>query len=505
MQLAGAATFDSIHGSDACIAPFAGLDVLRWRRVSRTWRARWGRLDVWGPIFASGVQLRQLQRDSSRQKRLGPRTLAQLLDRLPTSARKLCLDLSGSGLTDRGAVAIATALPSTLLELRLFFGQCKLQKDGCAALADALPQTLASLTLDLRECPLHQGGAVTLSAGIARLPCLGDLVLDFGGCGTRDEGAERIARHLPPSLRSLVLDFGGCHLTARAATALLTKCATLPSLHYLKIGAFGCPIVDFRIPTAFCPTLERLVLNFSGSGVGENMLHSLGCCLPIGLEQLDLTLIGTGVTNAGVASIAGRLPRLQSLGLDVSGCQVCSDGVLALMDKLPESLSHLSLGIAGCEVEDVGACGLTNWTSHLSTLKLDLNETRIHDTDLAQLLRKAHQLTRLSLNCHSSNVTCTNTDLVAALTNRQCMQDCQLCLDLTGCSLSEEGLRRVLAGLASSSGAPGQQHDIVHDQAGALSHRPCRNLADGESITPDSLKKLFDLYGEGAIVNLESD
>lgn len=175
------------------------------------------------------------------------------------------------------------------------------------------------------------------------------------------------------------------------------------------------------------------------------------------------------------------------------------------MDKLPESLSHLSLGIAGCEVEDVGACGLTNWTSHLSTLKLDLSETRIHDTDLAQLLRKAHQLTRLSLNCHSSNVTCTNTDLVAALTNRQCMQDCQLCLDLTGCSLSEEGLRRVLAGLASSSGAPGQQHDIVHDQAGALSHRPCRNLADGESITPDSLKKLFDLYGEGAIVNLESD
>ena len=410
----------------------------------------------------------KLQQDGARQRRIGPRGVTQLLEHLPALATKLSLDLAGTGLTERGVAALATCLRPSLLDLNLNLGHCSVQAEGCSILGRSLPPTLSSLSMAFRSCPrLHQGGAVLLSAGIARLN-LDTLNLDFSGCGLRDEGVRRMAQNLPSSLCSLSLDLGGCPMTEQAAMVLLAKCAGLSNLRQLQLSTFGCPIGDFAIPSAFSPNFKRLTLNFSGSSVGDKLACSLGCCFPTLLEQLELTLISTSVTDAGItgiASLADGLTGLQSLGLDLSGCRISDGGIRTLVERLPTSLVHLALGVAGCEVTDVCSCGLTSWKEHMSTLVLDLGETKLCDKDLEELLLGARKLRQLSLNCSNSRVTCASTSLAAAVGSLNRPPFCDLRLDLTGCCLSSNGLQGMLAECPSQYSTGGIR--IVHNQTDA--------------------------------------
>ena len=404
-----------------------------------------------------------MQLNGVRQKRIGPGAMRRLLQHLPTSASKLCMDLTGTGLTDRSAAAIAYSLPSSLLELSLCFASCNLQTDGCVALGLVLSQGLAHLSLDFRSCPISQEGVRSLLACIAKLH-LKKLRLEFGECGfgLRDAAIGHVAESLPPSLVSLCLSFGGCPITELAAVALLTSCGRLPQLKLLQLLTFGCPIADFKVPIPFSRTVKRVLLNLSGSCVGDRMMRSLGHRLPDILEELELTLIGTAVTDSGLLAFAEGLPGLTSLALDVSGCRLGDDAIAALLERLPAALQSFSLGVAGCEIQNAVTCGLTDWPSHILALTLDISDTSVGDSELLQILKGTSHIKKLSVSCQGSKVTCTNAGLAKVMVSCKRVEDSILRLDLTRCSLSKDGLRGVVAEISRPQGR--RVTHIIHDE-----------------------------------------
>jgi hypothetical protein len=193
------------------VARYVPIQVFRFSTVSREWKARWSRDDVF-------------------------RGLGDDMD----------LDFSNCDIGDAGARAVAARLPAGLRALRLSFANAKIQNDGVRAVAERLPPELTSLDLDFFDnCNIGDEGlgqvAEHLPAGLTNLrldfstspeeAC--DLIHNLSSIGSA--GAKALAWRLPAQLRGLKLDFFGCKIGAEGAQAIAARMWDLTNLRSLGL------------------------------------------------------------------------------------------------------------------------------------------------------------------------------------------------------------------------------------------------------------------------------
>ncbi|MBN3306121.1 NAL12 protein, partial [Amia calva] len=221
------------------------------------------------------------------------------------------IKLSGCGVSEKGCVALASALssyPSTLRELdlsnnslytpgatllcaglkhlnckleRLLLSDCQVNEKGCAALASALssnPSTLRELDLSLN----HTGdsGVTELSAGLEDPNCKLEKLL-LSDCGITEEGCAALTSALcsnPSTLRELDLS---SNRPGDSAVTELSAGLEDPNCKLEKLLKKKCI-------TNVSPSLSRL----SRCGIAERgcaALTSALCSNPSTLRELDLS------------------------------------------------------------------------------------------------------------------------------------------------------------------------------------------------------------------------
>lgn len=394
--------------ADCLIAGFAGVGLLRWR-VSRDWARRWGRPVVWAVVLRDLVVARA--------------QALPLLLRFAEGLQDLSLGLAQSGLTD----------------------------DGIRKLAERIGDLpLARLKLDLRACPFRAGFA-SLAAALPRQ--LLRLHLTLKGWGFKDGSAEAVANHLPPSLQDLRLDFGGSHVTGAGAAAVFRQLP--PALARLELLFFGCALGDRWLPDLAPRQPSRLLLDFSGTGLGDASVAGLGKLFSEKLQDLTLLLVGCGISDRGVRSLA--LPQVQELRLDLSGTELTDGGLAGL--RLPGSLTTLHLGVAGCDVSVPTSQlevlpPLTELHYDWGGTKLDADSASAIVRSLPASLRRLRLVLRdVALGPHA-----------AGLAEHLPLGLQELRLDCTGCQLGPDGASAVHGRVAQMEELV--QEEVLYDAFG---------------------------------------
>eukprot|EP00401_Gymnodinium_catenatum_P074862 CAMPEP_0117556530 /NCGR_PEP_ID=MMETSP0784-20121206/51857_1 /TAXON_ID=39447 /ORGANISM="" /LENGTH=577 /DNA_ID=CAMNT_0005353809 /DNA_START=10 /DNA_END=1740 /DNA_ORIENTATION=+ len=103
--------------------------------------------------------------------------------------------------------------------------------------------------------------------------------------------------------------------------------------------------------------LRRKSLHMALAGVtltDEDSITLVSECFPPNLVSLTLNLLRTGTTDAGLETLALRLPAsLKSLSLNFTECEGITDqGVGFLVQKLPEEIESLNVVLAGTKVQN---------------------------------------------------------------------------------------------------------------------------------------------------------
>lgn len=278
--------------------------------------------------------------------------VGRLLDS-PLAEHARALDLSGLGVENPGAAAVARA-------------------GHLAGLED----------LDLTNCFVGVAGVEAL-AGAKHLTNL--RVLRFGSYGSgyvedpfvTDEGVRAITRS--PYLTTLTtLDLGNSQVTDAAVRGLLTA-KTLANLESVNLGFAELGPAAFEVPDG--PTRWR-ELNLKGSQIGDAGLAALARCPQLsGLVRLRLQNCNVG--GAGVAALAGSPLAGELRDLDLADNDVAAEGAYHLARADWPHLHTLDLGGNGLGPE--GAKHLAEAAGLSALVELKLRDNKVTDAGAAAL------------------------------------------------------------------------------------------------------------------------
>lgn len=468
-----------IEVCDDSLAPFAALDLLRWRCVCRSWRQRWSSPHVWRQLFHNGVCFNG--------RHLSVETLTFMAQLQPSVLTRLALDLSGCGIGDAGMATLARSIRPGLRRLELSVAGCGISDKGATALGAALPVELVELSLDFRYCNIRQPGAEAIASILST--GLEKLFLDFGGCIVRDGGAEAVAQKLDLSLRHLSLGFGGCHLSHPGADCVFARLPSLHDLAALSLNFYGISVKDHWLPAVdtlfFNDSLVSILLDFSLCEFGDRGLSAIAAQLPSSLHYLCLKLVGCDIGHRGVADLATNLPQdLRQLSVDLSGCELEDESAIALASAIPGSVKELSLGFSGCSLSHIGVRAIAvGLPARLSSLILDLSGAALGTSpscdggtplvvdDGAVVLFKAlpKTLVSLDLDFNTCKIGQCAAEMLAQIVSSSLRYIVELKLDFTSCSLGMDGVC------------------ALHDAIGSLEHLLVKNVS-------------YDAYGTDVIV-----
>ena len=360
-----------------------------------------------------------------------------LANRLNTSVlEKLVLDFNR--ISDSGAEALAWCIArcSVVQEVSI---QCNSIGDsGAIALADALVHCSSLRRLDLQGNGLGDEGAVAIAKATEGLPNL-DLYLH--NANITEEGVERVFDHRPSTkIRAMMFDSSWDVISDAGIDALRSalKCGTLPTLkisdaniynieilvaeleHVRNISGFVCnDVTDDSLPT-LCGIIKSMdnLQHLECSGINDissNNSQLLSDCLKLCKNIRGLSL-QDHMNVSILLDVVKCCANLQSL--DISGCNIGSEGVALLFDD------H--------------QC----WVN-LHTLNLSSNEI---GSDGMALLFDDHQCW---VNLHTLNLSCNNFGSDGAQVLSKVLVHCKnlRCLDLTGSWIGDDGAVALAEGL----------------------------------------------------------
>ena len=295
---------------------------------------------------------------------------------------------------------------------RLALGGGAFEEPGLRVVAAAALPALVSLALSDEDFTPRDVAALARTAAWENL---GELVL--ARCRLGDDGAEALARLAPPRLERLVVDGNG--IGPRGARALA-------GLRVRELRVSGNPLGDAGL-AALCEGLDELrILGAAETQAGAAGVAALGRA-PFfrGLVELDLgenpmgerggrelpappslvalRLAGTGLGDAFVTLVAGRLPSLRCL--DVAACGLDAPALEALAGR---QLHELRL--ADNELGDDGVAAIAG----LGVQVLDLANTGLGERGLRRLLGDARFAGLRALEVGRNRLTAALTDEVRA-------------------------------------------------------------------------------------------
>lgn len=267
------------------------------------------------------------------------------------------LRLSSIALLDAGAARLAAALRADGAAGRseveaLNLGINKLTDRGAAALSSALPTSnLKTLSLE-RNSLTHEG--VSAVAG-SLPPSLERLMLGRNAVGA--EGAGALALALATSqrrLHTLGLGFAGLHAAGAQAIAPAMAWVTVLDLSGNHLGQEGCACLaaGLRSPGAL---LE--VLKLESNGVGDEGARELGVVLAENATLRELEVRRNSITDEGGRLLARALETNVTLRrLDLFDNSITDTGAQALLESaLKGKQSGSALNSIELDINDVSA------------------------------------------------------------------------------------------------------------------------------------------------------
>jgi small GTP-binding protein len=278
------------------------------------------------------------------------------------------LDLTANGIGDVGAQAIAGSLTAlTSLDL----AENEIGAEGAQAIAASL-KLLTSL--NLAENEVGVAGAQAIATSLTALTSLNLAQNEVG-----IDGAHAIAA----SMRALTsLDLSANEIGDTEAQAIAAQLTLLTSLDLTanRIGVEGA--------RAIAESLTSLTsLDLSGNAIGVEGAQAIATSLTL-LTSLDLSTNGIGVE--GARAIAASLAPLTSL--DLSTNRIGVEGAQAIAASLT-SLTSLDLSTNG--IGDTGAQAIA--ASLTSLTSLDLSTNGIGDAGARAIAGSLRALARLDL------------------------------------------------------------------------------------------------------------
>jgi len=201
-------------------------------------------------ILIKDIQRKTLSLDFQNFEEMRDAQLVELADGLPPNLREVEVNLSVTGVANRGVKHFMQALPRDVEVLNLRFAKC-------SAVSDPVVRTIG----------LH------LSTGLVRL------TLDFRECkDITDAAVKFLASRLPGGLIEVSMDFRHCaELTDDSLTALGE--ALTADLTKVELNFTGCKLMTSLGVQAFARAFPAspsaiVVLSFRGSGVGRDFESS---------------------------------------------------------------------------------------------------------------------------------------------------------------------------------------------------------------------------------------
>lgn len=455
--LSGLAPFEGLHvlNLSGCDISPAGASALlsTLREVTPALRALrasgnyGGKSSGWGLALAAALPyfgaLSILDVEGTMLWDAGVRALATALPCVPS----LCdVGLARVGIGEAAAGAVGAALASLPRLRRVDLCGNFLWAAGVAALAGALAAGAPALeVLLLGDNACGDDGAVALAAA---LPGLGGdgrgggiVGLDLSNNGVGEAGAAALAAALPSLFRLSALDLCGNPRIGHAGVAALAASLRggLAVPHFGRRAAPPAPGVSSAAPApgvSSPPPAGRSTSSLSTSAFGY----------PGDDEDLAFTVGGSGGGGRASAASAGHWRRRASTGggpayaltlLDLSGCGVAAEGVVALATSLGAAPRLASLRLADNACGNTGAAAICGATGILTGLgRLELGGNRLGDAaaqEIAGVLTRLPALTALGLGRNQIGPPGVRA-LAAALSARAAPRLTRL--DLSGAALS---------------------------------------------------------------------
>jgi Ran GTPase-activating protein (RanGAP) involved in mRNA processing and transport len=175
-------------------------------------------------------------------------------------------------------------------------------------------------------------------------------VLDLNMAGVRAAHMEALggwgALHALATLR-----VSSCGMGDDGLAALTDVIRPSSALRTLELH--GCGVTDIGVNQRFTQALRGLErLRLSSNALGEEAIVALTSNTWPTLQALDLGFCG--LKGEQIEALARGLDRFEALGsLSLQDDEVGDEGVIAIMDAMPPTLTHLHLPSAG--ITDAGA------------------------------------------------------------------------------------------------------------------------------------------------------
>ena len=308
------------------------------------------------------------------------------------------LNLSGCGVGDEGAAALAASLPRAPRLRSLNLRKNGLSQAGCERICAAVEETsLTELSLAGNAADEHTLRRLEAALVKNALRTSGAAV-DLRACGLGDTAAAALAEAIAASGSSHVtsLDLRGNDLSAAAADLLCRALASNRTL--VQVTLAGCPVEGTPPARRLAGRLAANALRSASPsealrvagdrGLGDEGAAEIADFLsePAGGRLTLLCLQHNGIGPAGAQALAAALPgasRLQELLLHSNA--LGSEGVAALAAALPRQLTALDVG--GNAIGDEGAAALAlALASHESLRELHLDYDGVGEEGAGRLL-----------------------------------------------------------------------------------------------------------------------
>lgn len=258
------------------------------------------------------------------------------------------------------ASAIAGMLKENTDVQAVTIGLCTIGNAGAAELASALQANTKLLKFNiLCDGGVGAEGMTALADSVKESKTLEHLSIRWGYVG--DKGIEAIGRMLEgnTSLRSLSLMGTAISDTgARVLFASLDANATLADLYVEQCSLTRESVVMLAAGISRTRSLTTLVL--ADNDIGNEGAEALANVLALGDSSIRvLDLEGCGVGHDGVVALSNALAQDTSLSeLTLSNNLVCDEGAAALADMLTQNSSLETLLLGNSEVGLRGALSL---------------------------------------------------------------------------------------------------------------------------------------------------
>ena len=351
----------------------------------------------------------------------GAKALEVAFEALADGARLYDLKLHNNGLTDLGAVHVATLLTypgakflagvnledneigaegakiiASVMEMpgcplnSLWLSRNQVGDVGAMTIGLAILQGARLMSLKLASNGLTQQSADALGLVFGARTSL--MVVDLSGNEFGESGALTLAAGLGQATRSMLaeLDVSGCGMGATGAAAVAKGALAAPRLTRLKVGGNGVGDAGASaIAAALAGSRSLMSLDVSDSAIGPVGAAAIAAAIAAHPRLSELDLSGNAIADAGAAALAGAAAQNGVLGtLRLAGNSIGAAGAVAVAGALVQRLTQLDL--TGNALGDAGALALAAaLDSDFQLTKLKLGSNGIGDTGglrLAQML-----------------------------------------------------------------------------------------------------------------------